>query len=225
MGVEGQEPSLLKLYDDSMGNFIRFIGTMVQHADRIRTGPCPLCGTQEDQHDYATCLRTATIRLKGGQLNIMTGRGHRGDLPLDLDRPVPNPNPLGPTPSMTPRTIQSLQGPVPTGDTPRQDPSSSKGKVMEGRYTCYAQPCTNCTDPFPMHITPECKEATNPNVGLRLMWSCLTHLGIQMLGQAHRWNSQLTTAEEACDVCGTELEDHDLQTCILKARIRVDLAG
>ena len=138
MGVEGQEPSLLKLWDDPMGNFVRFIGTMVQHADGIRTGPCPLCGTQEDQHDYATCLRTAMIRLEGGQLNIMTGRGCWGDPPLDQDPPpdpdppVPDPNPLGPIPRTTPKTAQSLQGPVPTGDTPRQDPSSSKGRVMEG---------------------------------------------------------------------------------------------
>ena len=96
---------------------------------------------------------------------------------------------------------------------------------MKGWYTCYAQPCVNCANPFPTHITSECKEATNPNVGLRLMWSCVTHWGIQMLGQAHRWNTRLTAEDEACDVCGTELEDHDLRECIMKARIRVDLLG
>ena len=124
IGVEGEEPSLLKLWDDPTGNFVRFIGTMVQHADGTRAGPCPLCTTQVDQHDYATCLCTATIRLEGGQLNITTGRRRHGDpLPdpdplLGPDPPVPDPNPLGPTPGMTPRTAQSLRGPVPTGDTP-----------------------------------------------------------------------------------------------------------
>ena len=39
IGVEGEEPSLLKLWDDPTGNFVRFIGTMVQHAMELEQAP------------------------------------------------------------------------------------------------------------------------------------------------------------------------------------------
>ena len=171
-------------------------------------GPTRLCHLPMNRHG----------RVERGQLSITTSRRHCGD-------PPPDPNPPGPTPGMTPKSAQSLPGPVPSADTPSQDPLSSKGRIMKGQYTCYAWPCINCADPFPTHIMSECKEATDPNMGLRLMWSCVTHWGIRMLGQAHRWNSQLTAKDQLCAMCGTELGEHNLRECIMKARVRVDLLG
>ena len=57
---------------------------------------------------------------------------------------------------------------------------------------------------------PECKEPRSVNIGLRLMWHSMTHRGIQLLAQAHRWNTHQTEDDEPCDVCGKELKEHDL---------------
>ena len=91
-GFENQ--SLLHFWDDPIGSFVRFIGTMVEHARGVQSSPCPLCNVQEDQHDYAICLRMDNVELKEGMLNVTTGRRHSRDPPLD-------PNPPGPTPGTT----------------------------------------------------------------------------------------------------------------------------
>ena len=82
--------------------------------------------------------------------------------------------------------------------------------IVRGHYTCYRQPCTNWADPFPSHWVPQCKEPTSVNIGLRFLWHSVTHRGIQLLAQAHRWNNGSTEDDEPCDVCGKKLEEHDL---------------
>ena len=71
VGPGSERPSLLDFRDDPTGSFVQFIGTMVEHANLTQTGPCPLCSIQEDQHDYATCLRAAKMELRW---NVMTSR-------------------------------------------------------------------------------------------------------------------------------------------------------
>ena len=56
VGPGFENPLLLHFWDNPIGSFVRFIGTMVEHARGVQTGPCPLCNVQEDQHDYAICL-------------------------------------------------------------------------------------------------------------------------------------------------------------------------
>ena len=130
---------------------------------------------------------------------------------------------MGPTPGTTPKTMQ----PMPASESPGRgisgDPEDQD--IMRGHYTCYRQPCTNCADPFPSHRVPECKEPTSVNIGLRFLWHSVTHQGIQLLAQAHRWNNQLTEDDEPCDVCGKRLEEHDLRACILRARVRSNVWG
>ena len=89
-------PSLLEFWDHPIHSFVRFIGTMVEHAGGTTTGPCPLCKVQEDQHDYAACLRAVKIEMKEGELNVTTSRRRCGD-------PPPDPNPTGPIPRTTPK--------------------------------------------------------------------------------------------------------------------------
>ena len=106
-------------------SFVKFIGAMVEHARGAQTGPCPLCKVQEDQHDYATCLQTVSLEMKGDELSVTTNRPSPRNPQLD-------PNPLGPTPGMTPKTPQS--GPMP------KSPSGgtlNKPAIMKGQYTCY----------------------------------------------------------------------------------------
>ena len=154
VGPGFENPSLLGFWDNAVGSFVRFIGTMVEHVGGAQTGPCPLCKVQEDQHDYATCLQTVSLEMKGDELSVTTNR------PLPRN-PQPDPNPLGPTPGMTPKTPQL--GPMPKSPS---GGTSNKPAIMKGRYTCYRQPCVNCTDPLPAHLTSNCKEPTSPNVGL-----------------------------------------------------------
>ena len=54
VGPGFKSPSLLEFWDNPVGSFVRFIGTVVEHTRGTQTGPCPLCKVQEDQHDYAT---------------------------------------------------------------------------------------------------------------------------------------------------------------------------
>ena len=91
VGQGSENPSLLRFWDNPISSFVRFIGTMVEHARGTQTGPCPLCNVQEDQHNYTICLWTASMELKEGELNVTTSRRQCGD-------PPPNPNPTGPTP-------------------------------------------------------------------------------------------------------------------------------
>ena len=70
------------------------MGTMAGHARGTMGGSCPLCQLQEDQHDYAKCLRTAKITVEEGILNITTSRGCTED-------PQPGQNPPGLTPGTT----------------------------------------------------------------------------------------------------------------------------
>ena len=56
VGPGSENPSLLKLWNNPVSNFVWFIGAMVEHVKGVQTGPCPLCNIQEEQHDYATCL-------------------------------------------------------------------------------------------------------------------------------------------------------------------------
>ena len=53
-GFENQ--SLLHFWDNPIGSFVRFIGTIVEHVKGVQTDPCPVCNVQEDQHNYAICL-------------------------------------------------------------------------------------------------------------------------------------------------------------------------
>ena len=167
VGPGFENPSLLGFWDDPIGSFVRFIGTLVEHMRGTQTGSCPLCNVQEDQHDYAVCLWTASIELQEGELNVTTSRRHRGDPPL-------NPNSMGPTPGTAPQVTPKNPQPVPESESPGRGTSSDKA-MMRGRYTCYAQPCVNCTDTFPSHLTPECKETRSVNIGLRLLWHLMTH--------------------------------------------------
>ena len=145
----------------------------------------------------------------------MTSRRCRWD-------PPPDPNPNGPTPGVTPRSAQKTPGLIPSADSPSQGTSGSKGRIMKGRYTCYVRPCVNCADPFPSHLTSEWKEAMSVNIGLRLLWSSMTHRGVRLLAQAHRSNTRLTEDNKPCDVCETDLKENDLWECIMKARVRSD---
>ena len=142
VGPGSKSPSLLEFWDNPVGSFVRFIGTMVEHTRGIQTGPCPLCKVQEDQHDYAACLQTVNLEMKEGELNVTTSGRKRKDPRLD-------PNPMGPTPRTTPKTMQ----PVPASKSPIRGTSGDPEDpdIIRGRYTCYRQPCTNCTDPFPSH--------------------------------------------------------------------------
>ena len=85
MGPGFENPSLLGFWDNAVGSFVRFIGTMVEHVLGAQTGPCPLCKVQEDQHDYATCLQTVSLEMKGDELSVTTNR------PLPRN-PQPDPN-------------------------------------------------------------------------------------------------------------------------------------
>ena len=67
-GPGSESPSLLEFWDNPISSFVRFIGTMVEHARGIQTGPCPLCKVQENQHNYATCLQTVNLEMKEGDL-------------------------------------------------------------------------------------------------------------------------------------------------------------
>ena len=96
----------LVFWDDPIGSFVRFNGTLVEHMRGTQTGSCPLCNVQEDQHDYAVCLWTASIELQEGELNITTSRRHRGDPPL-------NPNSMGPTPGTALQVTPKNPQPVP----------------------------------------------------------------------------------------------------------------
>ena len=117
--------------------------------------------------------------------------------------------------------------PVPPSESPGRGTSGDPGDpdVMRGCCTCYRQPYPNCTNPFPSHRVPECKEPTSVNIGLRFLWHLVTHQGIQLLAQAHRWNNRLTEDDEPCDICGKRLEEHDLRACILRALVRSDVWG
>ena len=101
VGPGSENPSLLKLWDNPVGDFVRFIGVMVEHVKGVQMGPCPLCNVQEEQHDYTACLQTANVELKEGELNVTTSRRKHGD-------PPPDPNPMGPTPGTTPKTMQPV---------------------------------------------------------------------------------------------------------------------
>ena len=213
VGPGFENPSLLGFWDNPVGSFVRFIGTMVEHAGGAQTGPCPLCKVQEDQHDYAACLRMVSLEMKGDELSVTTNRPSPRS-------PQPDPNPLGPTPGTTSKTPQS--GPTPKSPS---GGTSNKPAIMKGQYTCYGRPCVNCTDPFPAHLTSECKEPTSPNVSLRLLWQTPTHRGIQLLAQAHQWNAEQTEDQEPCEVCQKELKEHDLRVCLMRARVQSDFWG
>ena len=198
VGPGSENPSLLKLWDNPVSSFVRFIGMMVEHVRGVQMGLCPLCNVQEDQHDYAICLWNASMELKEGKLNVTTSRRQHGD-------PPPNPNPTGPTPRTTLKTTQ----PMPVSKSPGRG-TSSDPEMMRGHYTCYGPPCVNCANPFPSHLMPECKEPRSVNIGLRLLWHSVTHRGIQLLAQVHWWNTHQMEDDEPCDVCGKELKEHDL---------------
>ena len=57
------------------------------------------------------------------------------------------------------------------------------------------------------------------------MWKLLTHRRIQLLAQAHRWNDHQTDDDKPCDICGTELKEHNFRECIMNAWVRVDVCG
>ena len=141
VGPGFENPSPLWFWDNPISSFVRFIGTMVEHARVTQTGPYPLCKVQEDQYNYTVCLWTASMELKEGELNVTTSRRQHGD-------PPPNPNPTGPTPGTTPKTPH----PVPVSMSPSRGTSGNPG-MMRGHYTCYGQLCVNCCNPFPSHLT------------------------------------------------------------------------
>ena len=136
-------------------------------------------------------------------LDITTG-------PRCNNNPPPGPNPPGPTPGITPQVTPKTPQPTPGSESPGRGTTGEKA-MMRDRYTCYAQPCIHCADPFLSHLTPECNETKSIYVGLRLLWQSVTHRGIQLLAQAHRWNNCHMEDDEPCDVCGTELKEHDLR--------------
>ena len=72
VGPGFENPSLLEFWDNPEVSFVKFIGAMVEHARGAQTGPCPLCKVQEDQHDYATCLRMVSLEMKGDELSVTT---------------------------------------------------------------------------------------------------------------------------------------------------------
>ena len=53
----------------------------------------------------------------------------------------------------------------------------------------------------------------------------MTHQGIQLLAQAHRWNTGQTEDDEPCGVCQKELKEHDFRACIMKAWVWSDFWG
>ena len=135
--------------------------------------------------------------------------------------PQPDPNPPGPTPGTTPKSPPKSN---PGFQSPAKG-STGEEEIMKGRYTCYPQPCTNCADPLPSHLSLACPKEKNENIRLLLLWTAITHKGIQLLTQAQRWNQNQTADMDPCCVCGEELKDHDLRKCILRAQIRVDGCG
>ena len=122
VGPGFENPSLLRFWDNPVGSFVRFIGTMVEHARGAQTSPCPLCKVQEDQHDYATCLQTVSLEMKEGELSVTTNK------PL-LRNPPPDPDP---TPRTTPKNPQL----VPTSESTNAETPKTPA-LVKGRYTCY----------------------------------------------------------------------------------------
>ena len=210
VGPGFENPSLLKFWDNPVGGFVRFIGTMVKHVRGAQRGPCPLCKEQEDQHDYTACLRIVHLEMRGDKLSVTTNK------PLPMNPPS---DPM-PTTRSTPKNPQ----PVPISESTNAG-TPKMPALVEGQYTCYRRPCINCTDPFPAHLTSECKEPTSPNVGLQLLWKMITHQGIQLFAQAQRWNMRQTEDREPCGVCQTELKEHDFRACIMRAQVQTDVWG
>ena len=148
--------------------------------------------------------------MEGDELSVTTNKPPPRN-------PPPDPNP---TTGATPKNLQL----VPTSESTEAETPKTPA-LVEGCYTCYRRPCINCADPFPAHLTPECKESTNPNVGLRLLWEMVTHQGIQLFAQAQHWNMGKTEDREPCGVCQAELKEHDFWTCIMRARIWTNFWG
>ena len=124
VGPGFKNPSLLGFWDDPVSSFVRFIGTVVEHARGTQMGPCPLCKVQEEQHDYTGCLRSASVELKEGELSVTTSRNQYGD-------PPPNPNPTGPTAGTSPKVTPKTPQPVPRSESPGKGTSGNKA-MMRG---------------------------------------------------------------------------------------------
>ena len=88
--------SLLDLWENPTIGFVKLVGTMANRVRKIHKGPCPLCKANEEQHDYAMCLRMGKITREQGILNITTGqRQTKGS--------APGPVLTGLTPGTTPQ--------------------------------------------------------------------------------------------------------------------------
>ena len=124
VGPGSENPTLLSFWDNPIESFVRVVGTMVEWVRGVQTGPCPLCNVQEDQHDYAVCLRTAKFELKEGTLNVTTGQRRK-------DNPSPNPNPTGPTPGTTPQVTPKTPQPTLGSESPGKG-TTGKEAMMRG---------------------------------------------------------------------------------------------